>query len=1224
MSDRGGWGLKGIHSRTREMAREAAREEGLTLAEYLSRLLQDDGTLARPREMNEIRPPSETAPRENAQDVLDRLTKRIEAVEARSTLAITGIDQSVVGLLKRIEQTDQASSELSGHVDVVMEDARSLYDELKQAVARLEADDTPRQNTEGLRALETALSKLADHVYREGAEAQNETDAIKGRVEAGFTEIGERVETLEAGVSTRLNEATDALEKVVQEAELRSEGANRHLAGQFSALSQSVQSAIEASQVTAQASDASQKRMDDLDQRVTGTVTTVENSLKSMQSRLTSAETHTNTALESLEKSLGALDERLKAVPDAAGREDVSALEVRFEQLATELRASVESVRGELAAKIAGLGGAGDGTIAELRSDIASLRDGLSSNAERQAKDVADLSSKFGDVETAFEARIAAVEAREAGEAPGVLEEKLDQFANAVEKRFAYIEAGAGAMGEASVDAIREEVARLSESVNERLEGAQQRVTASLSRIGEELSKLSTSMETRVRESEQRNAAAIEQVGTAVNGMAQRMDARQRDAMQSVEQAISNARADQDAKVSETLATMSTRLQDMQNQTREQMSPVQRAIASLAARMEALESFNAPPFSEQAQEEQDAVVAALHAAVSPAPAAEAEEEPEPQPSPAPMASSLTSGISLNQPSAAQIGDQVRDDPVEAPEEAPVELEDLPVFESQDEQASNDSEDWGDTEPEYAAEPAYDGDGDAASDPFESVFETATEETGFEEPAADPFAPWETSETTGADDADVFEADGVDDDDSISPFEEEHPERDELEALAVPRPALSDLPEPAPDATQDDDTRDYLSRARAAALAASEENGQSVKGKRGELTAKVPLYAAASAVALAAVGTTGYLYLRGTQPPPAGNAMSDATPSSSTQTSDTPSALAMAALLDEPEAPSIAGNAATSMVDEDLFEVSPSKNTLLGERETAEGNVLTVASMQPTDGAIYAPIPDGRSIQAAIQAGDPAAKLTHGQNLVNDGEFAEGVRLITLAAEDGLAAAQYRLAKLHERGLGVPRDIETARVWTERAAAGQNVKAMHDLAVFYAEGEGGEQSYARAAEWFRNAAEFGVVDSQFNLAVLYERGLGVTKNVDEAAFWFATAQAAGDTGAGSRLEGLESRMERDAHRQSILRAARWQAETPDPRANGEFEQPSWGFGAPNQVRAVQRALVALGHTDVVVNGTIDPATKAAIRRFELAEGLPSTGELNVDVITRLNEGATISS
>ena len=107
----------------------------------------------------------------------------------------------------------------------------------------------------------------------------------------------------------------------------------------------------------------------------------------------------------------------------------------------------------------------------------------------------------------------------------------------------------------------------------------------------------------------------------------------------------------------------------------------------------------------------------------------------------------------------------------------------------------------------------------------------------------------------------------------------------------------------------------------------------------------------------------------------------------------------------------------------------------------------------------------------------------GKSKLDTGGYSEGAALMKRSADAGEPAAQYRLGKLHEKGLGVPRDLSLARKWTEQAANGGNIRAMHDLAVFYAQGDGGPQSYAAAVNWFRKAAEFGVVDSQYNLGVL---------------------------------------------------------------------------------------------------------------------------------------------
>ena len=87
--------------------------------------------------------------------------------------------------------------------------------------------------TEALKAFEDALGKLASHVYEENRLTQDETIAMKGRVEAGFDDLNDRVEGMEIKVESTLSEAAKRVEKAVEEAELRAEGTARHLSERF-------------------------------------------------------------------------------------------------------------------------------------------------------------------------------------------------------------------------------------------------------------------------------------------------------------------------------------------------------------------------------------------------------------------------------------------------------------------------------------------------------------------------------------------------------------------------------------------------------------------------------------------------------------------------------------------------------------------------------------------------------------------------------------------------------------------------------------------------------------------------------------------------------------------------------------------------------------------------------------------------------------------------------
>ncbi|MGV8840077.1 MAG: peptidoglycan-binding domain-containing protein, partial [Bauldia sp.] len=56
--------------------------------------------------------------------------------------------------------------------------------------------------------------------------------------------------------------------------------------------------------------------------------------------------------------------------------------------------------------------------------------------------------------------------------------------------------------------------------------------------------------------------------------------------------------------------------------------------------------------------------------------------------------------------------------------------------------------------------------------------------------------------------------------------------------------------------------------------------------------------------------------------------------------------------------------------------------------------------------------------------------------------------------------------------------------------------------------------------------------------------------------------------------------------------------------------------PSTILAVQTALNQSGYGPVVANGTVDAATAAAIRRFQLDNGLSVTGALDQGLVARM--------
>lgn len=198
------------------------------------------------------------------------------------------------------------------------------------------------------------------------------------------------------------------------------------------------------------------------------------------------------------------------------------------------------------------------------------------------------------------------------------------------------------------------------------------------------------------------------------------------------------------------------------------------------------------------------------------------------------------------------------------------------------------------------------------------------------------------------------------------------------------------------------------------------------------------------------------------------------------------------------------------------------------------------------------------LNAGAQPGDGSAQYELALELGDEGRRAEAVDVLRRAAEAGHPMAQYTLAKLYERGDGVPANLRTARQWTERAAAAGNFRAMHDLGVYFATGEGAPLDEAAAFRWFRQAAEFGVADSQYNLGILYEQGRGVTADAGEALFWFMVAARQGDRDAAVRAFALE-----DGLPPNLIELARARARAFTPRAGSTAANtdgaPALGIG-----------------------------------------------------------------
>jgi len=270
----------------------------------------------------------------------------------------------------------------------------------------------------------------------------------------------------------------------------------------------------------------------------------------------------------------------------------------------------------------------------------------------------------------------------------------------------------------------------------------------------------------------------------------------------------------------------------------------------------------------------------------------------------------------------------------------------------------------------------------------------------------------------------------------------------------------------------------------------------------------------------------------------------------------------------------------------------------------------------------------QTLQQAADGGNAIAQFQLGVTYLEAGQTKKGVKLVRAAANQNQPAAQYRLAKLYEAGIGVKTDPDMARKLTERAARAGNRIAMHDLGLYYAEGHGGlKPDLNTALKWFQKAAERSVVDSQYNLGILLGSTPEIPQDLVSAYFWFSVAAGQGDQFAASQLEGLKAKLSAEQLQAANQRIAQFKTVAINETANGIFREVPWTMPESNAiaptaelVRDAQTLLGQLGYEVGTPDGAIGPKTREAVKAFERANGLPETGAVSGSLVDRL-EAAT---
>ncbi|MBY0563380.1 MAG: hypothetical protein K2P58_04255 [Hyphomonadaceae bacterium] len=1174
------WSVKGIDPKIREAAREAAARKGMTLVEFLNQAIAETGAppSARARASRLALDDDGDWDSSSARPSDAKLAQRVESIERRTQLAFTGldravtaIDRSVLGLASRIEDAEAISSEASERIAQALEQFRLAGETLSGRLERAE-----QESVQGRRALDEARFELTAFKDRLETQVSLATE-LASRAEATASLIATEIENGGAGA---LADARLAAERAAQEAREVSASAVRELRSLQEELEQrfrqsetSTRQAIEGA--IADVSEAAERQVREAIAAETAHATLeLTQQLRAdhaaLVARVERAEANARESTAGLRQAAGAaiadlrnaqlaLASRVKQVEDAETGGHVDLTDIRHAQqdIAERLRAletkteinPVADALSEFEARIANAEAGAQPRLDAMDGAVRSLDDAMQRLAARMVETESTANTAIRALEQTVSSLGAQVEQAAAAEQTealrAMLEQRLDTMAHSVSKMVddartelnSQLQAADGGFDEAltdvnrrlaaaerrqaqTIEAISLEIRRMSESVDARLRAVEARNDdAAAAAVREELTRMVATLERRFDDIERREAAGFDRMGIEVGRLSERLEERVGAIEARSAQAIEQV-GEQVARVAERFAqrhdALSRELGERMIDSEERSGVrVSEAIGSIMQRLAEVEERSAE------------AIAPIQKAVS---------------SVASKLEKIEGGVESGEPA----------DPILA---IPA-MTRSPAFETFGTDLSDpDPQPYQPTytsaQPTPAAPlPTFAEDLDFAQE----IDDLLIDDRPIETPPAQsrPEQPESFDDLLLEEQAPTPEAAPAEDNSFWAPaLEVQHPlippepaveaeaaleeeTRDALFESASPEPEAIPLsaPEVAPAAPREPPPSrlDYLANARKAAQA------QSLPKARPELeptprlslrgSSRVVLWGAASVITLMLVGGAWWFNNRA--------ASADGAPA-------------------EPTTPPVGASTA----DPAAPLGAPGEDVAAPADEADPAPVALMDGLQPASSVVAGPLaPRSVSLEQAAQGGDLIAQYELALQQLASGRATEGAAMLRRAADRGFPMAQYRLAKLYERGEGVQPDLVAARQWTERAAAAGNRRAMHDLGVYFARGEGAPLDEAAAFRWFRQAAELGVADSQYNLGVLYQQGRGVNASPSEALFWFLVAARQGDQDAGERAASIEASLPAVQTQQARARAQSFRPRAASAVANGEFGQRPW--------------------------------------------------------------------
>lgn len=127
------------------------------------------------------------------------------------------------------------------------------------------------------------------------------------------------------------------------------------------------------------------------------------------------------------------------------------------------------------------------------------------------------------------------------------------------------------------------------------------------------------------------------------------------------------------------------------------------------------------------------------------------------------------------------------------------------------------------------------------------------------------------------------------------------------------------------------------------------------------------------------------------------------------------------------------------------------------------------------------------------------------------------------AKGGNPQAQYQLATMYESGRGVAKDVNKAREWYKKSAAGNYAAAKHRLTFLEVKTGGFKNSHKPWVNQLAGDAKKGNGEAMYILGEMYEKGIGVKQDYKRAQKYYKSSASKGSVDAENRLYDIEQKV-----------------------------------------------------------------------------------------------------